>query len=267
MSILRSGAMVAACLVLVAEPLANGAQPDARAKVDRVERQVDALKHSIDQEAAAASADRRALTEAVREQTQIQNRLLATLVDIKANADATPPWRSWFLGLVSGVIGATFGFFLRMWWESWKDKQERVASNSALQNVVTVDLASNSKRIRRNIEFLNHELPMLPQRSVIIAPLALMRTGFWEIIKLQSPSKFVTVEEMAALHNLFDIAEEANEQIRSREAYRNNNAAMSTFPDIMKIHDEVLLKTLSRLDEAIAAANTKKSEHLGVVLG
>jgi hypothetical protein len=159
--------------------------------------------------------------------------------------------RDWFLGLLSGLIGAAFGVLLYMFWDLWKDKRTTGRRTRALLELIETDLATNLGRLRHNLGALSQELNILGDRMSIVEPLPLMRTGFWEIMRLEPTSKLLTLEEKVALHNLFDLSEGVNERLRAREYFKNNNGAMSNFPSTMKIHDEELIKALNTLHEAM----------------
>ena len=164
---------------------------------------------------------------------------------------------AWFLGLLSGLFCAAFGMALYAGWDFWKEKRSTERRHETLEGIIGTDLAANLDRVRRNLSALNLELPMLPQRMSVVEPLPLMRTGFWEILRLEPTSKFLTVEDKATLHNLYDLTERANERLRAREEFKNHNGAMSNFPSTMQIHDDELIKALNKLNEAIMALGNK----------
>src|SRR6185436_14055386 len=131
--------------------------------------------------------------------------------------------RDWFLGLISGLIGAAFGFLLYILWELWKEKRVTGERNRALQEIIEADLSTNLGRIRHNLSTLKQELNALPKQMTIIEPLPFLRMGFWEILRLEPSSKHFTVKDKGDLHNLYDLTEGINERLRAREQFKNNN--------------------------------------------
>src|SRR6185436_9752676 len=93
--------------------------------------------------------------------------------------------RDWLLGLISGLIGAAFGFVLYILWELWKEKRATCDRNRALEEIIEADLSTNLGRIRHNLSALKQELDWLPKKMTIVEPLPLLRVGFWEILRLE----------------------------------------------------------------------------------
>jgi hypothetical protein len=161
--------------------------------------------------------------------------------------------KDWLFGFLSGVLATIVGFVLTMAWDLWKDKRQKAERTRMIETAVGADLVANAARIRRNVGALKQELPMLAQRMDVVAPLTLLRTSFWDVAKLYPPGQLITSEEMTKLHELFDLAEQVNEQIRSRETFRQHNGAMTHFGSRMKIYDEDLVEAMTRLEATIMA--------------
>ena len=136
-------------------------------------------------------------------------------------------------------------------WDLWKEKRANEGRSRALQKIIETDLSTNVYRVGQNLSSLTQELSMLADRMAIVEPLPLLRTGFWEILRLEPSSKFFKTEDKAKLHDLFDITERVNERLRARERFKDNNGAMSNFASNMKIHDEELIKALAKLKETL----------------
>lgn len=156
----------------------------------------------------------------------------------------------WLLGFLSGVLATVLGFVLTMAWDLRKERRETRGRARVVNHALGADLTANSARIERNIEALTNELAVLPQRADVVQPLTLLRTGFWDIAKLYPPGEIVTADDLLGLHEVFDLTEQANEQMRSRETYRQHNSAMTNYETRLRIYDEVLLATLTRLRQS-----------------
>lgn len=159
----------------------------------------------------------------------------------------------WLYGFISGVLATIIGFVLTMAWDLWKDKRQTAERTRIVENAVSADLVANVERVRRNVAQLKQELPVLAQRMDTVRPLTLLRTGFWDIAKLYPPGQVVTSDEMTKLHDVFDLIEQVNEQIRSRETFRQHNGAMTNFGSRMKIYDDDLIEVMTQLEEKIMA--------------
>lgn len=166
-----------------------------------------------------------------------------------------PP--DWLLGLLSGALATAFGVALSMCWDLWKERRATKGRNRALQEIVEVDLATNLTRVGSNVRNLKNELALLTKHMMLVEPLPLLRTGFWEILRTEPTSKFLTVKEKGKLHELYDSTELVNERLRARELFKNHNANMTNFNSTMQIHDEELIKALGKLNDALAASGAK----------
>ena len=162
----------------------------------------------------------------------------------------------WFLGFLSGVLATIIGFVLTMAWDIWKAKREKIERTHMVENAVAADLAANVARVRRNVSALKQELAILAKRMDVVAPLSPLRTSFWDIAKLYPPGQLIASKEMSSLHELFDLTERINEQIRSRESFRQSNGAMTNFQSRMQIYDEVLIEEMTKLETTIFALDS-----------
>ena len=78
-----------------------------------------------------------------------------------------------------------------------------------------------------------------------------MKTGFWEIAKINPTTAMIKNGSIATLSNIEFKAEEVNEHIRSREHYRINSEAMTNFYTVLKIYDQNILRAMSDLSQLI----------------
>jgi hypothetical protein len=159
--------------------------------------------------------------------------------------------KEWFFGFLSGVFATIIGFVLTMIWDLWKDRRQKADRRRIVENAVGADLIVNVERIRRNLTAVREELSVLDQKMSIVAPLALLRTGFWDVAKLYPPGDTMSPDDMTKLHELMNLTEQVNEGIRSRETFRQHNGAMSNFSSQMRIRDEGLIEDLTLLEKEI----------------
>jgi hypothetical protein len=164
----------------------------------------------------------------------------------------------WWLGFLSGALATLLGFLFTMAWDIWKDRRLLKAREKSVESILGTDLASNLARIDRNTRALSQELEMLPKRMGVVQPLSLMRTSFWDVVRGHPPGELITEEQLISLHRIFDLTEEVNEQLRSRESFRQSNSAMTHFQSQMTIHDEELIKTMTSLKDSIVTLEGTK---------
>ena len=161
--------------------------------------------------------------------------------------------KEWFLGFLSGVGATVLGFGLTILWDLWKMRRERLDRDQAVSNAVSEELASNKHAMQNNRTILDQDLKAIPQRMSVIQPLSILKTGFWDVAKINPPARFLESGRMAKVRDLAVAAEQVNEVIRSREDYRIHNGAMSSFHDTLKIYDEIILEKISALAKAVEA--------------
>jgi len=91
----------------------------------------------------------------------------------------------------------------------------------------------------------------LPERQFVVQPLHVLKTGFWDVAKINLPKLLLQDARLLKLRNLASLAESCNEQIRSRENYRIHNGAMTNLTHNMRLYDEPLVQQLVALKAAI----------------
>ena len=140
--------------------------------------------------------------------------------------------KEWFLGLLGGVGATLLGFVCTLVWDVRKMRADAAERARAIRETVSEDLTANKQSIASNLAALQQELSALSRRESIVNALQLMRTGFWEIAKSNTPSKVFGAGNLVQLRDIGSRAEDVNEQVRSRENYRIHNGAMSNFNEI-----------------------------------
>ncbi len=159
----------------------------------------------------------------------------------------------WFLGFISGVGATLLGFILTIIWDTRKAGNERREREKAITNALNEELITNKKNVEFDLGALQQELAVLAENKCIVQPLSLMKIGFWELVKVNAPTKLLGNDELARLRDLVLLAEQVNDQIRSRENYRIHNGAMSNFSGRMRLYDERLVSILQALAQEIVA--------------
>jgi hypothetical protein len=159
----------------------------------------------------------------------------------------------WVAGFISGVAATILGFLLTILWDIYKMQRESAERDNAIMKAIGEELLSNKKSCERNLAFINAELSVLNERKSIVSPLTIMKTGFWDIAKINFPKILFHGNRLANLRNIASLIEQANEEIRSRENYRIYNGAMSNYTNKMQSYDENIFEALQVLAGEIAA--------------
>jgi hypothetical protein len=159
--------------------------------------------------------------------------------------------REWFLGALGGVVATVIGFLLAIMWDLYKMRTEGQERTQVALVAITEELALNKKLIERNVALLRKDLEGLPEKKSVVQPLSLLKTGFWDVAKVSLSRNALRPDKLLRLRNVLALAEQVNEEIRSRETYRLHNGAMSNFHDHLGIYDGALLETLEELSSAL----------------
>lgn len=159
----------------------------------------------------------------------------------------------WLLGLISGVLATIAGFGLTIAWEIRRDRRQTSEREAAVNRSVDSDLKSNASILDRNTQSLATELGVIAEKKFLVAPLSLLKVGFWEVAKVNPTNAMLFSGAIAQLAELVSKAEEVNESIRSREHYRIHSEAMTNFHARLQIYDQGLLQSMSALRVLISS--------------
>lgn len=161
--------------------------------------------------------------------------------------------KDWFLGAIGGVVATAIGFVLAILWDIYKMRKEGRQRTRLVVTAIAEELASNKKLTERNMILLRNDIQALPEKKSVVQPLLFLKIGFWDVAKFSLSQGALAPDRLMKLRQAVTLAEQANEEIRSRETYRLHNGAMSNFHGHMAIYDEALLRTLEELNNAMAA--------------
>jgi hypothetical protein len=163
----------------------------------------------------------------------------------------------WMSGFFSGVAATIVGFLFTVLWDVYKYRRDVSERDRQILKVVQHDLEENRQLVTENKSMLQQELKIIDQKKELVPPLLLLKTGFWDLLKANLPKRLVkNTELLERLQALSLLANHINEEIRSRQNYKNASSAMSNYNSTIKIHDEILVSDLDRitkgLDDALA---------------
>lgn len=163
----------------------------------------------------------------------------------------------WLSGFISGVAATLVGFLCTILWDVYKYRRDVSERDKSILKVVQHDLEENRQLATENKAMLKQELEVLDKRKELVPPLLLMKTGFWDLLKANLPKKLIkNTDLLERIQALSLLASHINEEIRSRQNYKNASSMMSNYNETIKIHDGILISDLDRLtkglDDALA---------------
>ena len=157
----------------------------------------------------------------------------------------------WFAGFISGLGATLIGFILTIAWDLQKLKRDENEKKNMILKIIDEELKANKKNIEWNTNTLDAELGLLEIKMDMVGPLLLLKTGFWEVLKIHMPLSLLSKEDLGRLRSIIHLAEQINETIRSRENYRINNLELSGFRGRIHIYNHTLLSYLKDMRQEI----------------
>ncbi|MFA6056369.1 MAG: hypothetical protein WC769_13455 [Thermodesulfovibrionales bacterium] len=159
----------------------------------------------------------------------------------------------WLGGFVSGVVATVIGFGFTALWDVWKMRNDKKAKDDLLKKAIAEDLYFNKAVLLKNHLLLTQELKSLKEKKYIIAPLSYFKLNSMELARINISVEAISGNKLLKLRDISFNAWELNEDIRSRENYRNTNNAMNTYAENMMSFNGIIIDKLVRLGEAIDA--------------
>jgi hypothetical protein len=155
------------------------------------------------------------------------------------------------------LIGAgltLFGFLLAMAWDLVKVQRERNQRDESILRAARDEVDAVQATVTNNRNLIQTELGYLGEQppTHLVNPLDPLEGGFWDVVKLNPPRALV--REPDTLARVRDVArrtDQINEMIRSREAFRVSNLAISNFDSRLRSYDELLQQFQAELLEAL----------------
>ena len=158
----------------------------------------------------------------------------------------------WTSGFISGVAATIVGFIFTMLWDIYKFRRDTNQRDESITKIVLHEMEENKTSSIENIKLIEEELSILDKGKEIIRPLLLMKPGFWDILKGSTPKKLIKNTELIEnIQSISLLAGHINEQIRSRQNYKNVATAMTNYTRSVKAQDNIILADLKRFNENI----------------
>lgn len=151
-----------------------------------------------------------------------------------------------------GAALVLFGFVLAMCWDVYKGRREAARRDNALLYAAVAEVEAVKGTVLNDLNIVNSELKLLPSGHRLLNPLDPVEGGFWDAVKYNPPRALVRDERtLARVRDVARRTDQVNEMIRSREAFRVANPALSTMNDVLTDYDKLIARWLSELAEAL----------------
>lgn len=126
------------------------------------------------------------------------------------------------------------------------------------------EIKNNLRILKRNSELLSQELVVLPQGRIMVNPFGLLRTGAWDLMKIHYSFFLINNDLLPHVNSSDQLVEEINEIVRSRELYRQNNSAMSSYKERMIKYDQLLIEQSDKLLKVLTDLDQKTAKFIQV---
>ncbi len=153
----------------------------------------------------------------------------------------------WLKGFLAGVIATIIGFILTMLWDTFKLSRESKKREKTVLSTVKEELINNLSILQYNQTLLQRELELVDDNKRLVAPLNILQSGFWDLVKINLPKKLTKEDTLIKIRTVAQLTDLMNETIRSRENFRIHNMALSGYGSRIKLYDEILLENIGNL--------------------
>lgn len=158
----------------------------------------------------------------------------------------------WEIGFISGIGATVIGFVLTMLWDVYKYRRDTTDREKSVMNIVKYEVEENRNASVENAILLEEENSIISGGSVLVHSLLLMKAGYWSILISNTPQKLLkNVELLEKIQGVALLANHINEEIRSRQLYKDTNSAMTNFRNTVEGKNTVILNDLSRFNDLI----------------
>lgn len=157
----------------------------------------------------------------------------------------------WLLGLIIGVVATSIGAGLTMLWDNHKFKRESKKKDEMVLSAVKEELVSNLTKLQDNRQLIEEELDVIDKSKMLVSPLDLLESGFWDLVKINLPQELTKGDVLLKIRKVALITDRTNEQIRSRENYRIHNQAMTGYISTLRLYDKMILSSIATLEKLL----------------
>jgi len=161
----------------------------------------------------------------------------------------------WIGGFISGVIATLIGFALTLIWDIYKSRRDKEQKDGAILRAMKHEFEENLEISKYNKSLLEEELKIIDQKKEIVPPLLLLKSGFWDLLKINLPAILLKQENvLKKIRDISLLASHINGGISSRQNYKNSSSMMSNYSSTIKIYDGIIVREIDALDEEATTA-------------
>jgi len=158
----------------------------------------------------------------------------------------------WEVGFISGVGATIIGFILTMLWDVYKFRRDITGKETSIMNIVKYEVEENRNASVENSKLLEEENAIISSGSVLVPPLLNMKSGYWGILIANTPRNLLkNTELLEKIQSVAILSGHINEQIKSRQMYKDTNSAMTNFKNTLEVKNNVIINDLSRFNDVI----------------
>ncbi len=168
-------------------------------------------------------------------------------------------WQS----ILGGGVVAIFAFALAMAWDVIRFRREQRQRDRAVLQCALAEIDTLLGILQNNLNLVEKELSLISDKQkMLLNPLDPVTSGFWDLVKIHMPQAFLgNADVLSRISNASRRTEQIAQMIRSREAFRISNQALSSLLQQMEKYDQLLhtfirelIGALQELKPLLAAA-------------
>lgn len=153
-----------------------------------------------------------------------------------------------FNNVVAGII---IGFILTIVWDNHKFRRESKKKEEIVLSAVKEEILNNLDKLQNNRQLIEEELKLVEKSKMVVSPLDLLESGFWDLVKINLSQKLTKGDVLLKIRKVALLIDRTNEQIRSREDYRTHNRAMTGYITTLHRYDNIILNSIATLEESL----------------
>lgn len=154
-----------------------------------------------------------------------------------------------------GALTTAFGAILVMIWDYYKMNRESQEKEKKMLLGLIHEITVNQGIVKANLKFLKEERDFLAEKMHIVSPLVPFEDEMWSVIKMNIPKKLLDNQIFYNAVITYSLIRYTNEIIRSREDFRNQNGALSTYNDKISKYDQILLEKINFIKDKLINLN------------
>lgn len=133
------------------------------------------------------------------------------------------------VGIISSIGGVVVGFYLSLYQQKVKSKEDRVEKKKLFLQIVKEELGENIKIIDSNIYNLEMEITQLRDKKFLVFSLSFPKCLFWNSLKYNFDLDFISKEKLTELRDISLLVDNLRENMKSRETHKVTNQSLNNY--------------------------------------